>query len=272
MATKAKREVSSPEEVYSHSLLRYLSRRYAEAYVEPEDLLQEAALAVWEELERGITNPHFLFLAAKWAMLNYKHRGRSVDRARPTYNRKRPVRVQQFDDMRSQDEASPGPDPLETWAGKDERASQFPAVVALRDLIERIYAYEGYNDGQRLLLKMHRDGLASEEIQDHLGLSPDQYADRMRRLRTRILLDALDGRKLSAPDDVSLPQQQERVYKMYRDSGMTQKEAGEALGISRATVSSALIRSQYRIAMAAFGLKIQTGGSSRPNVNRDWLS
>jgi DNA-binding CsgD family transcriptional regulator len=266
-ATRAKKGVSSPEEVYSHSLLRYLSRRYAEAYITPDDLLQEAALAVWEKQEKGETNPHFLFNAAKWAMLDYKRTGRSLDRTWPTRNRQRPVRVQQFDDMRSQDKASPGPDPLETWAGKDEKAGRFPAVVALRDLIERIYAHDGYSDIQRRILQMCRDGLSSEEIQCRLGLSPERYTDRMRRLRARIVLDALDGRRLPMPNDLPLTQRQKQVYAMEQE-GMTHRQIGAALGISRSTVSRKLTRIQYRAAMAAFGLKTRMF----QNANRDWLA
>jgi DNA-binding CsgD family transcriptional regulator/DNA-directed RNA polymerase specialized sigma24 family protein len=266
-ATRAKKGVSSPEEVYSHSLLRYLSHKHAEAYITSDDLLQEAALAVWKKQKEGETNPHFLFNAAKWAMLDYTRTGCSIDRTWATRHRRRPVQVQQFDDMRSQDKASPGPDPLETWAGEDEKAGRFPAVVALRDLIERIYAYDGYTDSQWHILQLYAAGLTREEIRGYLGLSPEQYAGRMRRLRIRIVLDALDGRRLPMPNDLPLTQRQKQVYAMEQD-GMTHKQIGAVLGIGRAMVGQKLARIQYRAAMAAFGLKTRMF----QNANRDWLA
>jgi DNA-directed RNA polymerase specialized sigma24 family protein len=67
---KSKQEIKSYEEVYTHRLLRYLARRYAKHYVSADDLLQEAALTVWQAQRDGEDNPRYLFRQAKEAMLS----------------------------------------------------------------------------------------------------------------------------------------------------------------------------------------------------------
>lgn len=266
-------QVSSYEEVYSHRGLRYLARKYAEAYIDPEDLIQEAALAVWQKIESGNMNPHYLFNTARSAMQQYARRGKSVDRAWEKSRREQPIHTQHIDDVpptRKKD-AEGEWYPMEGPLGKDERADQFPALIALRDIIDRIYAYDGYSEKQCHILEMHRRGIPTEEIKDRLNLSTNQYDRRMYRLRIRIIQDALDGRKLPDPDPLpDLTERQREIYELYNGRDLSQTETANNLGISKGSVSSHLVQIQYKIAMMKFGLRVNKNEGRM--VDRCWLN
>ncbi len=116
---------------------------------------------MWKAQQGGENNPCFLFVKARDAMAHAARRGCSVDRAWPTRGRQRPVRARNISDLEPDE---PNHTPILELLGEDERAGQFPAVVALRDLLECIYSYGGYTEDERCLLRGYVRGLSKDEL------------------------------------------------------------------------------------------------------------
>ncbi len=246
-----KPEVASYQEVYTHPALRSLARKYAQAYVEPDDLLQEAAMAVWEAQQKNVTNERWLFREARCAMHRAACRGSSVDRTWPTHQRKRHVRTQNISDLSPRPDGDPdGSSPLE-WLGGDERADQIPMIVALREIIERIYAHQDYSDTQRVLLRGYREGLSISELGEVLGKRESTVYLAQRELRQKILVRVLGGDSLPWPEsDASYLTEREKQVLDGLAQGKSYREIGLSLGISKSAVCvyTRIIRSKATLA------------------------
>lgn len=246
-----KSEVASYQDVYTHPALRSLARKYAQAYVEPDDLLQEAALAVWEAQQENVTNERWLFRTARFAMHRAACRGSSVDRAWPTHQRKQHIRTQNISDLSPQPDGDPdSSSPLE-WLGGDERADQIPMIVALREILERIYAYEDYTDTQRVLLRGYREGLSTSELGAVLGKRESTVYLAQRELRQKILVRVLEGNSLPWPEsDASYLTEREKQVLNGLVRGKSHREIARSLGISKSAVCvyRRIIRSKATLA------------------------
>ncbi len=265
-------EITSHTDVYSHPTLRYLARQYAQRYLTPDDLLQEAAFAVWEFLQRREPpNQAYLLAVAKNAMRDASWSGASIDKPWSNYRRLNAPVIHRCSDLSCADGNEVDPVLL---FGEDKRSSQFPAIVALRDLIERIYSYDGYHPTDKTILKALRAGLSYEEISGFLSLTPAEFRRKMRQLRFKVLMNVFGGRDVRLrdvdPDRLQLSPQEASIHRLLLE-GLSHLQIARRMGLRREHVSYIARWIRSRQALVNLGLPPKQHNKDGKAANRAWI-
>lgn len=258
--------------ILSDTGLRYKAARLSNTYITSDDLLQEAALMAWQVAQqRPSSSWPYLIGVAKNAMSRAARMGRSVDKPWLSYNRQPDaiptiLSINTFIDENG--EMTEGESPCQ-----DERASQFPAVVMLREMLRQIYSYEGYNPTEKAILEALRTGFNHKEIRASLNLSRVHYKGIMVSLRTKILLNVFGGKDIKLhdmqPARLQLSAGQKAVFRLL-SKNKTQPQVARQLGVTRVTILCTVRQIRCKQVLVDMGLP-PTSIKDGKAANRAWI-